>query len=1008
VQALDTAPSQAEHTYAVTAVDVAGNESSPSESVYLNFALLPVNPLHIVQTDSDKPLITWAHGAGDIGGYDIYLGDRESGLKLNTDLLLTPAFTDDGFNNDERLYTVVPLDSADVEGPARSLLLPQVTATVAADAQVKRGVMNQLNYTVSNVSNEAINGITLRSRVGAHEHVSEPFNLNATESKTVPVIVGGFADLLDQESLRTTLDIVPNGGERIQLIRNSQINVVDAGLVLGLATREFTRGGTGEVQFSLENSSDVEIELITARNTGQLASNEIRFKLVDADNNVLSVTDYLRFTAIADNPIVFITLPNKVTVARIPAGETLVSDWIALPVPTTAPDELTVQMDIDKLHYRIGSPEQVDIGGLSTRRSTTITDTSYSADVTTITPVVSFGDQDVVITGTARDRLTNAPVALVSVKLVLSINGFERVTEVSTDADGTYRYTFTPLAGEAGIYKVSAVHPDILDRPESGQFTISRITVTPAKFSVRIPRHYDQTIPIKVTAAPGTNLTNLRIIYEAVDQPDGSLPAGISIDTGSPINIASGKTATINVIMRADETADATGRLMLAVLSDESGNDRLALLDASYEFSEAVPALFYSPSYVETGVAQGSSVTENVTLENRGLAALENVRVALLTPFGSVPPGWMNLSTPAQLGNIGVGDTRDIELLVNPGTNVLDNIYEFILRVTSDNAPTRDINVFASVTQSGIGNVLFKLADIYTATLDESGALIEGLAGARIRVQNESVYSVEETLFTDSSGEALFNDLPAGNYQFRAGANNHQDKVGRFKIKPGITTSQSVFLDYELVTVSWSVTEITIEDKYEITLSATFETNVPAPVVIADPLSTKLPDMQPGEVFYGEITLTNHGLIRADELAFSMPASDQYFKYEAMRGIPTSIEAKQRISIPYRVVMLTSLDPDGAASGGGCTSYITRAIYRYTYACANGDTSGGSGSTHWYSPGSGSCGGGGGIGGTYGGGGIGGGGGVGGGGYVAPVSGMPSCRPTCPDGNCPAGNNAGG
>ena len=45
---VDSQPSHTEHCYVVTAVDSAGNESAPSNSFYLNFALLPVPSLHVL------------------------------------------------------------------------------------------------------------------------------------------------------------------------------------------------------------------------------------------------------------------------------------------------------------------------------------------------------------------------------------------------------------------------------------------------------------------------------------------------------------------------------------------------------------------------------------------------------------------------------------------------------------------------------------------------------------------------------------------------------------------------------------------------------------------------------------------------------------------------------------------------------------------------------------------------------------------------------------------------
>ncbi|MCP4687987.1 MAG: carboxypeptidase regulatory-like domain-containing protein, partial [Desulfobacterales bacterium] len=231
-------------------------------------------------------------------------------------------------------------------------------------------------------------------------------------------------------------------------------------------------------------------------------------------------------------------------------------------------------------------------------------------------------------------------------------------------------------------------------------------------------------------------------------------------------------------------------------------------------------------------------------------------------------------------------------------------------------------NMFASVTQSGVGGVLFKVSDIYTGTLDNDNNPIPGLAGARIRLQNELVLTEEYNKTTDSLGEAEFRDLPAGRYKYRIRAGSHDSKSGRLWIKPGLTTGQEVFLDYNLVTVEWEVTETTIEDKYEIVLTAIYQTDVPAAVVIIEPVSVTLPDMKPGDVFNGESVMTNHGLVRADELVYTLPEDDQFFRYELLTPAPDFLEAKQSVTLPYRVTCISSPNQsDPGATGGGCEPY---------------------------------------------------------------------------------------
>ncbi|MBU1195838.1 MAG: carboxypeptidase-like regulatory domain-containing protein [Proteobacteria bacterium] len=251
-----------------------------------------------------------------------------------------------------------------------------------------------------------------------------------------------------------------------------------------------------------------------------------------------------------------------------------------------------------------------------------------------------------------------------------------------------------------------------------------------------------------------------------------------------------------------------------------------------------------------------------------------------------------------------------------PGTQISEGMKTFYLTVTSSNYQKTDIGLYLTVTASGIGNVLFKASDIYTGTFNAKNELIRGLANAKITMQRDMSTDSPVSATTDSLGEVLFEDLVVGSYKCVVTAANHQQYTGRIWVKPGITVNKPVFLEYNLVTVEWEVNEITIEDKYEILLTATFETDVPAAVVVAEPLSVTLPDMQKGDVYHGEFILTNHGLIRAEDLT---------------------------IPIPYLITCLKSLDQeDSQDGGGGCYTYTKCLTISYGYTCANGGTSKGS------------------------------------------------------------------
>lgn len=992
---IDPNPSVTEHAYVVTALDAAGNESVVSNSVYLNASLLPVASLKVEKTESGLPVLSWAASRTSVAGYHVYVGEGESKTRLTANPITALSFTDNGYTSGARYYTVAAVDAHGVEMP-RSLLMPPLEAQVVAGLPLKRGVMNRLQLQVVNTSDVTVTNAQVRVNVGNRNHPSEVFSLGANQTRLVPVVVGGYADLPAQAVAEVTVEIVPNEGELVRLVRQTTMEVNDSALVVGVATEAFTRGGTGQVRLTIENTSDVDVELLTARNSGSQVSDELRFKLLDADGNVLAVQPYKQVLGVG-----VITLTNGLTVARIPAGAAFTSDLFALNVPTSSPDRIRVRLEVDKLRYHSGQPDEVTIGGLGSEVAVSLADTAYTAEVTTVAPVNSYGDENVVISGKAFDRSLLAGIPSARVKLLLNQQGFERSVDLVTDAAGQFTYTFTPGYADAGLYKVAAVHPDITDRPEQKAFTINRVTVGPTPYKLTVPRNYRYSVPFTVKAGAGTAATNVRLELE------GSLPSGIRLELPAPVSITPRQQLNIPMAFTADNTVPVSGSLIFNVFSDEHATSPLGKVKVDYLLSEAKPYLTASPSFVETGLAMGSSTVESVLIENKGLQSALDLNFALVKADGSPAPAWVTLINNSN-GTLAVGEKRTLDLAFTPPEGTPEGVYEFKLNVRGTNIPDQALNVFASVTQSGIGNMLFKAADIYTATVDKNGQLIPGLKGARIVVQNEDVVSVTHELLTDALGEAFFQDLPSGYYKFKATAANHQELNGRFQIKPGITQNQPVFLDYNLVTVEWSVREITIQDRYEITLNATFETDVPAPVVVMQPGITNLPPMKPGDVYYGELVLTNYGLVRADNVKSRFPTSDAYFKYEFLAEVPSTLEAKARITIPYRIVSLASLEGNGAATGGGCYSYSSSAGVSYSYDCANGSTSTGSAGGGWSSGSSSTCGGGttsttsGGGGWT----GSGGGGLGGGGGSYSELPGQQAC-PVCPPGGCDGGGGSG-
>ena len=950
-QTYDSSPSPTQGAYVVTAVDAAGNESALSNSAYLNASLLPVRNLKAEQLGNALPLVSWSAPNGNVAGYKVYVGPDSAPVLLTPAPITATQFEDTGFTSGERRYSVATVDANGIE-LASSVLLPNVSGQIASGLPLLRGVMNRVQVQLTNTSAQTLGGVTALVRVPVNaqstqfkDHRSAAISLAPNETRLVPVVVGGYAELPGAPQLLVGVEIAPEDGPHVMIARHQTVQVGEGALVVGMTTEAFTRGATGQVKLTIENTSEVDVELLTANANGAQPSSELRFKILDADGNVLATQPYQQ--ALGANVV---TLTNGQTVARIAAGSSYVSEVFELNVPSASPKSIRVKLEVDQLRYHSGQPDQILITGRGSEKTVPLGETAYLGEVSNVTPVSSFGDQDIVISGRAIERSSSAPMPNARLKLVLNQQGFERTFQVLTDGSGAFSHSFKPTVTDAGLFKVSAVHPDITDRPEQKSFTINRVTVSPALAKLNLPKNYPFTLPFKVSAGAGTSATHLRLTLDAVNQPTGQIPAGVEVTLAAPVNVVERQTLNIPAVFSATHEAQPTGALIFNVVADESPNAPLGVVRVDYTLSEATPYLVSTPSFVETGLAQGAAQVEPVAIKNSGLQEAINLQFSLSRPDGSAVPSWVSIASQAN-GTLAVGETRSIDLSFTPPASVAEGLYEFWLNIVGDNVPAQTVKVYASLSQSGQGNVLFKASDIYTATVGKDGQLIQGLPGASITLQNEEVPTIALEMVSDNLGEALFQNVPTGRYRFKAKANNHQEVSGRLQIKPGITLNQPVFLNNSLITVEWNVREIIIEDRYDITLSATFETDVPVAVVVMQPASVNLPKMAEGDVYFGELSLTNHGLLRADNLRQTLPRSDPYFRFEFLSPVPSSLGAKERVTLPYRVVALQSLEAaasGGEASGGGCYNYNNSTTVESECECANGALSKGATSTNWF------------------------------------------------------------
>ena len=511
LSAIDPNPNPALRNYSVCAVDAVGNLSTPAPSQALNVQLLPVSTLSLNQLDGKAPVVSWTHpGGASIHEFQVSSGGQTAKVTQSP-------FTDGTWTNSltSRTYSVAAVDDLDAVSLARDITLPTLEVTLLPGQSLQRGLMNRVQGSVRNLSGAAIPAASMRLQLGAGVYESAVQEIPAGAETSFAITVPGLPSLVSTQSGVLSCRILPVPGTSVSIASSVSLPVTDGTLPIEITGGNLVKGVGGKVAFTLRNPSAEDIEIVTATNGGD--SSQVRFRLVDAEGNTLA-TSALKQLVGPD----LVALSSGFTVARLASGSLYSSPETDLFVPSNAPDTVFVLVEIDAIHHHLGKPDAVSLPSLRARREISLVSTAYSAVVDAVTPSVSRGTDPVTITGRAIDR-SNQPIGDVPLKVGVSVDGFDRVYDVRSQADGSFSLVFTPVNGEAGLHQVWAIHPDRKDKSYQASFTIAAVSVSPGSWDLTLPYDIPYELPVEIRSASGTVLNHLRL------ELDGELPAGLHV-----------------------------------------------------------------------------------------------------------------------------------------------------------------------------------------------------------------------------------------------------------------------------------------------------------------------------------------------------------------------------------------------------------------------------------------------------------------------------------------------
>lgn len=884
--ASDPAPTSSGRFYAVTALDSLGNESAPSTTQEITFPVAPVRNLILTRVDDGKPSLSWESGESGLLGFYIY----RNGSKINQTPTVSTSFSDGYYAGGSVKYGISAVNSLGNESPIKEVTLPIFTLGLKDGTVLRRGMLENVAL-VASLPPDATAALTIDSvslKIGNLPESAEngPFTAATGTPLEIKKVAATEATAPSQVAVVITAVMNPAPGAAVRITRSSVASVLGAGTALEIFNDPLIRGAQGKVRIKVNNLGSAQMSFLTSENGG--ATSQVKIYLKDQDGNVLAQGNLNQQTGAVVNSGGYAT-------ARIEPGGSFLSDPITFVIPSTAPYRVVLAAEIANTWYHYNQPDQVVAPGLKQAVDTTIADVSYTALAATDKGVYKQGES-VKVTGQATSTATGAPMPLVPVKIGISTRGFDRFFTVNTDQAGAFGYTFTPASNEAGSYSVWATHPDLSDRTVQAQFSIIGLSVAPTLANITILKGGSFDIPVTLANLGGSPLTGLAFT------PSASSGITASVVNPGAAALAAGENRTVTFRIATDAAASSSGYASLAIATTEGLSDKV---DANVTLVTAIPVITTAPSYIDTGIVRGTQRIESFTLTNTGYGTLTNATIE----GPSLP--WLSLTIDKALGDIASGQSRTIGILIKPADIIPQGVYNDRIVINSPSHIPYIFNIQVTVTSSAVGGVQFSV-------LDE---LMKKVGGASITLQNQSIPALLYNLTTAADGAVSIFDIPEGRYSYNISASGHKPYSGSFVIVPGITTVVPVALEVTLVTVEWSVTPVVIQDRYPITISQTFETNVPTPVIVTEPPGITIPDIQPGQVFNGEFSITNYGLIAADYQGMNFPASFDDYDLEILANIPARLSAMQKVVVPYRITRRQVL---AQASGTGTTALIAR------------------------------------------------------------------------------------
>ncbi len=509
---------------------------------------------------------------------------------------------------------------------------------------------------------------------------------------------------------------------------------------------------------------------------------------------------------------------------------------------------------------------------------------AYTATVQTDVTTALAGTA-IPLHGSATRARTGLPAANAPVTVHLMVRGIARTLSVLTGIDGQFDTTFHPLPGEAGHYLVAAAYPGQPMPPAQDEFTLLGFSIG-AVGTVTV---------VEGTSVGGTtqidNLSEVPLTGMAVSVVAHHPSIAVTASLGGPTLGGNGSLALAFGITAVDTSA-AQSSVQLRVTSTEG-----VVVDLLFNVRQErlMPRLVANPATLATTMRRGAQTTVTFDVANNGGRDTG--------PLDVIPPSlpWLSLASVPRLDSLRPGSNTTVTVLLTPPADMAFGDYHGTLVLQSANANLAVPYSFRPISENK-GSILVVVEDEYTYFAAGSPRV----ANATVVISDALTGTPVSTNHTDIDGKVLVANLNEAFYIVDVRADAH----GKFRestlVVAGQTATITAFLTRETVRYSFTVVPTTVEDHYTFVVESIFETQVPVPVVTIEPSSIDLGQYS-GDEFQFDVTVSNHGLINAQDVRLDIPSTPRLQITPLVSNIG-KLPANSSLTIP---VLVRRLPPPG-------------------------------------------------------------------------------------------------